>query len=214
MAVIIREEREVNGKRKTVKIYKEEGLITKKVREEAEELDANLDKKMNEIEMEVEGLLRLKNHKGVVGLWYEVGKRLSFIDKLNLSSHDKMWIWRALYDHGGNLVPGAPKVRANERPTQSHFAYCYRLGKFTKKVALSADWTGWVEFFDSTAVKNDNRIINWLAQKSATKKGARQDWLRTLTKEIRREFKQKDTRIFTEKELYEILERIFTKMQD
>ena len=110
MAVIIREARIIDGKPEKVKVFKTKRLLTGELREQAEKLDEFLSKKMREIEEEMKstGFLKLKGKKGeVLKLWYEVGKRLDFVmDTSVVSAEDREFVWRAIYDHAGELAPG------------------------------------------------------------------------------------------------------------
>lgn len=222
MAIIIKEKRQIAGREIEVKVYKtREAILSKEERRQAEELDTFLHQKMKQVEstLRKEGLLDLKGRKGVLRFWFELGKRLKFVDSSPLISEaDRRWLWRALYDHAPELAPGPPSVRANERPENSHFYYCYRLAtKFPdfSFVESAGDWTAWAEFLDSPSISNDQRIIEWLATKQEHAPRAKQDWLRRLTREIRHEFPNKgaktDTLVFGDKELNECLEEIYAR---
>ena len=219
--MIIREKRRIAGKEIPVKVYKtSEAILTKEEREQADELDGLLQKKMTEIEdrLRKKGLLELKGRKGVLKLWFELGKQLSFLDDSKLIHEaDKRWLWRALYDHAPNLAPGPPNVRANERPENSHFRYCYLLAEEFpdfKFVESAGDWTAWAEFLDSPSISGEPRIIEWLATKQREyAPSAKQDWLRKLTRAIRHHFPYKgaktDTAIFSDMDLNKRLEEIY-----
>jgi hypothetical protein len=220
MAVIIREDRIIAGKNvQGVKVYKSDRLLTRELREQAEKLDQFLAERMKEIEEEIKkkGLLKLKNRRGVIKLWYEVGRHLSFVmDTSLVPAEDRKYVWRALYDHAGNLVPRKLSVRARERPENSHFRYCYELAQFPwQLVKASGNWTAWVEFLDSPVIRDDRRIIKWLAKKQKFAESPKQDWLRMLTREIRRTFKKFrkwDTSILSDEELDARLEKIFNNV--
>lgn len=220
MAVIIREDRIIAGQKvRGVKVYKADRLLTRELREQAEKLDQFLAEKMKEIEEEMrkKDLLKLKNRRGVIKLWYEVGRRLSFVmDTSMVPAEVRKYVWRALYDHTGELVPGKLSVRARERPENSHFKYCYELAQFPwRLVKASGNWTAWAEFLDSPVIRDDRRIIRWLARKHKSAESPRQDWLRMLTREIRRsfkKFKKWDTSIISDDELDVRLEKIFNKV--
>ena len=88
MPVIIRESKIINGKKyDNIKVYMTNKTLTKKVKEKADHLDEYLSIKMNQIEEEMikNGLIEKKGKSGVIELWYEVGKHLSFIDEPILS---------------------------------------------------------------------------------------------------------------------------------
>jgi hypothetical protein len=220
LAVILREKKEIAGKEIEVEVYKTEGILSKEERRQAEELDKYLSKKMKQVEqgLKREGFLKLKGKSGVIKLWFELGRQLKFVDESKLiSPADKRWLWRAFYDHAPNLAPGPPSVRANERPENSHFYYCYLLAQKFPNIGFiekAGDWTAWVEFLDSPSIREDRRIIEWLASSQKYKgPSAKQDWLRNLTREIRQTFPYRgaktDTSVYTDQELKTRLDRIF-----
>jgi len=221
MAVIVREKRILSGREVVVKIYKSKHLVTRADKEQAEQLDRFLEEKMKEIsrEMKESGLLKLKGKKGVLKLWYEIGKRLSFIsDKNIVPEDDREFIWQALYDHAGDLHPG--KSRMN-RPKTNYFRYCILIAQFDWDLVKTSDWTSWVEFLDSKRIREDRRIIEWLLRRSKEKpskewveftKGSRQDWIRKLTKPIRHRFRRRATTELTDEELFSELDDIFNEI--
>jgi len=219
MAVIVREIRIIDGKPEKVKVFKTKRLLTGELREQAEKFDEFLSRKMREIEgeMKTTGLLKLKGKKGeVIKLWYEMGKRLEFVmDTSIVPAEDREFVWRALYDHAGSLAPGHITKRAERDPETSHFSYCYMLSKFPWEfVETAGDWTSWSEFFDRKETKSDRRIIEWLGRKAEESSSkSRQNWLRPLTKAIHKEFEKKDTTVFTNGELSEILEKVLLNQQ-
>jgi hypothetical protein len=219
MAVIIRETRTIDGKAEEVKVFKTKRLLSGQLRDQAERLDEFLLKKVKEIEEEMKsaGFLKLKGKKGEVAkLWYEVGKRLDFITDMNVvSAEDREFVWRAIYDHAGELAPGPLTERVKRDPETSHFSYCYKLSRFPREfVDMAGDWTSWSEFFDRKETKNDPRIIEWLGRKAKVSDvSGRQNWLRPLTKAIHREFENRDTTVFSLEELYERLDKIFLQLR-
>jgi len=219
MAVIIRETRTIDGKPEKVKVFKTKRLLTGEFREQAEKLDGFLSKKLKGIrnEMKESGLLNLKGKRGdVLKLWYEVGKRLEFVmDTSIVTAEDREFVWRAIYDHAGSLAPGPVTKRAEREPETSHFSYCYMLSRFPWEfVEMAGDWTSWSEFFDRKETKNDRRIIEWLGKRAKESNfKSRQNWLRPLTKAIHREFEKKDTTVFSNEELFEILDKVFLNLE-
>jgi len=218
MAVITRETRKIDGKEEVVKVFKTKRLLTGELRQESEKLDKIIEKKMRELEEEMQssGILSLKGKKGkVLKLWYEVGRRLDFVmDTSIVTAEDREFVWRAFYDHAGELAPGPLSERARRNPETSHFSYCYKLGQFPWEFVESAgDWTSWSEFFDRSETKNDPRIIGWLGNKAREiNKSGMQNWLRPLTKAIHTEFEKKDTTVFTRDELFVKLENLLLKI--
>lgn len=219
MAVIVRETRTIDGKPEKVKVFKTKRLLTGELRGQAEKLDGFLSKKLKGIENEMEesGLLNLKGKKGdVLKLWYEIGRRLEFVmDTSTVTAEDREFVWRAIYDHAGTLAPGPITKRAERDPETSHFSYCYMLSKFPWEfVETAGDWTSWSEFFDRKETKNDRRIIEWLGKKAKESNfKSRQNWLRPLTKAIHKEFEKKDTTVFSDEKLFEILDKVFLNLE-
>jgi len=162
------------------------------------------------------GYTKLKGKKGdVLRLWYEVGVRLKpLLDSIEVSSDDRKFLFRAVYDHTVDLVPGTPKKRANETPETSHFSYCYKLATFSWDfVNQAGDWTTWSELFDSELFRTDNRLIKWLATKqNEQSRSSQQKWLRPLTIKIRNDLKDYVTTEFSDSELYERLDKIYEKL--
>ena len=181
---------------------------------------------MRKVESEVEegGWLSLKGRPGVVRLWWEVGRRLrKFFDDLDVGPEDdRQFVWRAIYDHAGSLAPGPLGTRA-ERYANSHFNYCYRLGKYGwPLVRAVGDWTSWVEIFDSDRVRSDERMADWLVDRVGSDDPRwrsftdRQQmaWFRPLLKAIRARFHNRDSTGLTQRELYEELDDIFDALSE
>jgi hypothetical protein len=196
-------------------------LVTEEEKKKAEEFDRSLSEKMKEIqrEMQESRLLELKGKKGkVLKLWYEVGKRLEFVmDTSVVVAEDREFVWRAIYDHAGALAPGPLTKRVIRDPETSHFSYCYKLSRFPWEfVEMAGDWTSWSEFFDRKETKSDPRIIEWLGKKARESNvSGRQNWLRSLTKRIHAEFKNRDTKeVLSSAELYKELDKIFENIKE
>jgi hypothetical protein len=221
MAIIIREKKFIEGKEYTVEVYRTAAgkLVTEEEKKRAEKFDHFLSNMMKQIEQEIIncGLLALKGKKGkVLKLWYEVGKRLEFVmDTSVVAAEDREFVWRAIYDHAGILAPGPLTERVKRDPESSHFSYCYKLSRFPWEfVEMAGDWTSWSEFFDRKETKSDPRIIEWLGEKAGESNvSGRQNWLRPLTKRIHEKFKNKDTTVFSSKELYEKLDKILEDLK-
>lgn len=217
MAVIIREKRIMGGREFSgTKVYKSDRFVTREMKKQAEELDVYIKDKMAKIRKEFtnNGLLKLKGTKGkVLKLWYELGKHLDFIDDPKIvHPDDKKYVWRALYDHAGDLAPGPPSERANRRPESSHFSYCYKIAKYPWKLVESAgDWTAWSMFLD-LAIRRDSRILEWFGKISDKfLSGSKQDWLRGVAKSVNEQFHDRDTTVLNKTELYKELNEAFEK---
>jgi hypothetical protein len=231
--VIVREEISVGGKRVLPKIYKSESQrpLTKSAKDQAQKLDDLIGTRMQHIESEMRTLklLELKGHRGVLRLWYEVGKRLSFVESTDLvSNEDRKYIWRALYDHAGELAPVNPRpdqaaiaqYRRAEN-VRNHFRYCYLIAtKFSDIdfVESVGDWSSWIDLLDSPTIQHDERILEWIASKQPgpLRHSTRKDWLRKIINGIRREFPaagaMTDTTVLDDDELKQRLETMYRKI--
>ena len=218
--MIVRARREVGGKSRVVDEYLSTRPITDGQRRQARQLDAELRSNLEEVEREVRdaGYLDLKGRPGVIRLWWEVGRRLrAFVPSLDVGpAEDERYIWRAMYDHGSDLVPGVVGARA-ERLLNSHFRYCYLLGEYEwSEVEAFGDWTSWVEVFDSERIRADPRIARWLVDRVTQPSAAwahftaakRMAWFRPLAKAVRARFAHRDTTVLSLEELYAELDSV------
>ncbi len=211
MAIIIREEVTLpNGKKTKVKTYISDlSPLPGNLRRKADENDEMLKTKIREIERELEdlGLFKLKGRHGVNKLWYEFGSRLDFIDDMNLSSSARKQIWRAIYDH-------TEKLYDKNEPTPSTFwyneiRYSYHIGKFDWDfVKTAGTWRDWIDFLDSTALREDHRIIEWIASLQK-RESMRTDFLRILRRAISGKFRNIVTSELSDEVLYQALNEIF-----
>jgi hypothetical protein len=215
MAVIVREERIIGGKRfRNIKVYRSDKFaVTEETRKQAEKLDEFLSIKLAEIRKEVKSkdLLKLKGKSGALDLWYFIGEKLRFVDDPKIvPPEDKKYIWRALWDHAGDIAPGELNSRSGTH--RDHFLYCYKIAQFDKNAAKrGGNWRAWVEFFDSPKIHSDERILYWIAEKMKTV--SRKNWVRILNRGIRRALKDKDTSFYTKSELYGILEKVWKDLE-
>jgi hypothetical protein len=228
MPVKISEEIVIAGKTIQAKVYKSEDQrpLTKLARDQANKLDDLISKRMREIENEMKDLqfLNLKGKRGALRLWYEVGKRLTFVETTDLvPNEDRKFIWRAIYDHAGELVPTPPHPATNliknrrAEGMRNHFRYCYLIAsKFPDfdLVERVGDWSSWIDLLDSPTIQNDERILEWIATKQqSSTEDSRVDWLRKLINGIRGEFPaMTDTTFLGRKELFDKLENMYRKV--
>ena len=216
MAVIIRETRILGGKEfPGRKVYKSDKFVTAEIKKQADTLDLFLQNKAEEIrgQLRESSLLRATSKKDILKLRHEIGKQLDFTDDPKIvHPDDKKFIWRALFDHAGDLAPGPPDERANKRPETSFFCYCHRLGKLPREmVEAGGDWSSWQRFFD-LAIKRDERILNWLGQnRNKLRTALKKDWLKRTTKLLTEQFHNRDTTLLSAKELNKELGEILSK---
>lgn len=218
MAVIVRDTVEIRGKKyDNVKVYKSTSpVVTPEAERKADALDVLLSQKMSEIQSEMRklGLLKMRGKPGVLRLWWEVGKRLEFVDHVDVEPEaDRHFAWSALYDHAGELRPSEPGQRASEI-VRNHFRQCYQLSKLDWETVQSArTWSAWKDFFENKRVNADSRIVDWLVEKSKRgPKASIKNWLRKLTRAVNSHFLTRDTAVLTDEELAEELDEIYTRV--
>ena len=215
MAVLIRESREIDGKEyKDLRVFHSENpLITKEDEMKALKLDGYISEFFKKLshDAKMRGLHSLKNKAGVITLWYFVGEGLRFVDNPKIvHPSDKKYIWRALWQHAGDLAPGEMKSRAGTG--RDHFFYCYRLALFEKEFVLSAgNWREWQEFFDS-AILGDRTVLEWFERKIPEFKTLGiKNWLRGFIKVVNNEFQNIDLSFLSEIEISTKLDRVFKR---
>lgn len=223
MAVLIRErETSVAGVEVVVERYRSTRPPGASAVAAANALDKELRENMRSIVREVdqEGWLRLRRRPGVVRLWWEVGRRIRmFVDDIHVDPpEDRVLLWRAMYDHAPELVPGELSARST-RGGSNLFLYCYYLGEYDwPTVKAFGDWTSWVEVFDSPVIASDPRIARWLIRGVASREGAwsalvsvnRADWFRPLAKRIRSLLRHRDSTVLSDDELRAELDGLLT----
>lgn len=221
MAIIIREEQEIRGKKfANVKAYLSDKLaITQDEKERAERLDEFLVDTMKNIvgQAKSNGILQLKGKPGVLRLWHFVGQRFrEFIDNPDIvPAEDRKHIWRALWDHAGELAPGEKENKSRKSGSfRDHWHYCYMISGYPLDQAERAgNWRAWVEFLDSPWTRNDERIPRWIGNKMSDPPA--QNWLRKFTPAIRKAFRNRYTSVLTQEEidqqLGEMWDRTFAK---
>jgi hypothetical protein len=226
MAVVVRQEQVIAGKvRQGIATYHSTRPVTAAQQLQAERLDEELRLRMAAITEEVDAgrWLSLKNKPGVVRLWWEVGQRLrAFAGEIDVGpEEDRQFLWRALYDHAPQLIPGRVGSRA-ARLQNSHFYYCYLLGKYPwDKVRGVGDWTSWVEIFDSERIRGDDRILDWLVDRvgsahpdwQAFIDRRQMSWFRPLAKALRARFDRRDSKGLESDELYGELDEVFASLR-
>lgn len=216
MAVIIREEQEIGGKKfANVKVYLSDKLaLTQDEKERAEKLDEYLAVTMKGVAKQARenGLLLLKGKPGVLPLWHFVGQQLRlFIDNTDLLPlEDRKYIWRALWDYASELAPGERENRSRKAGSfRDHWHYCYMVAGYSlDQVGKAGNWRAWVEFLDSPWTRNDERIPEWISRKMSDPPS--RNWLRRFTPAIRRAFKNRHTFVFTQRELEQHLEELWS----
>jgi hypothetical protein len=224
MPVLIREPLEADPATYEVHYKSARGAITTADKELADCNDAEIERQFRSIERDFKkkGLLELKKTHRVIKLWWELGRRLVFLERMDVGDErDRIWLWRACYDHCGKLNPsrdGKLSVRARQRLKNSHFRYAALLGRLDwETVEAIGLWDSWSGICDSECFQNDERFVDWLkerAQRAGSpvarllKARKHQDLFRELAKRIRHRFKKMDTSVLSRDELFDALDKV------
>ena len=204
------------------KVYLTErkGHLTRTDKEIADEIDEFLGHAVPRIEEKLsrEGLLALRGKDGVIRLWYETGLELRRLwgevtRRFGLPDTELKLFLRAVHDHAKALKADS----RSDRLSNSYFYYCYLLAEFPRSLLESAgNWTAWVEFLDSPRVRDDRRILEWFVTKSpvAPPTGyTKLKWFRAIMRSIRDRFREIDTTMLSESELFEKLDEVLRKLE-
>lgn len=175
MAVIVRKKIMINGKEITMTPFLGEGQITKDEMEKAKKLDNYLERKMEQIliEMKKEKLLNVE----ALRKWHALGEKLSFVEDktlLNPKDINNGYIWLAIRQHCPlELLPkgsyktdiGATTGARREGKKYDHFHYSYQLGRYKwKDINWVGEWFNWITLMESPGLMRDSRIIPTMRQ--------------------------------------------------
>jgi len=180
---------------------------TQEERAAAIRLDGLLQRRVPEIETELtqKGLLlpaEIGEHvskTGNVELWYELGIRLREIadDEALVKPKERKWLWEAVKTYATSRI-----VRIDRGPSRSHMEYCYRIAGFTRKFVERFNWDDWVYLLDSKSFRQEPRADQWIRERNAKLSKLSRTELRRMVRQINAEFKNKDTSVFDDDELF------------
>ncbi|MCK4481616.1 hypothetical protein KAU55_00205 [Candidatus Bathyarchaeota archaeon] len=205
-------------KKRGEKVYKTRGFMSSEDKQVADNLDDFLQREVPKMEERIEQmeLLNFKSKPGAIKLWYSVGKELKSLwdrakKSFNLPDTQLPIFLKAVYDHSDKIRPGSGR---SERFRNAHFYYCFIMASYSwKKVEAAGNWRAWVEFLDSKRIRNDLRIVEWFASRYAKESSkAKSKCFRKITRAIRNEFKEIDTTVLEQNELFQRLDSILNKI--
>ena len=214
MAIIV----DKNGRR----IYKTIGYLAYDDKENADKLDNFLKIEICEIEkrLQQKGMLALQGKSGSIEFWYNLGLELRDLwkkacTKYSLPDTFLPYFFKAVFDNSGAVKPQSGRA---ERLKNAYFNYSYIIAGFSwKQVQSAGNWRQWIEFLDAKRIRTDQRIIEWFVQRRVMEMQedtnlTREDWFRSITREIRFEFHKIDTTVLSKDELYNSLDEILSKV--
>jgi hypothetical protein len=193
-------------------IKKENGLpvynvleITEQDRIRSQKLDKAL-AKLGPI-IEKEWLKQKKTKKGKLRInekvVYRISERLAeIVNNENLVlPNERKWVWKALREMylKSDTFTKRSKIRDD-------LEYIYKVSKYPFQFIKSITWDGWRRFLDYPSIREDERFEKWLQEKAKKSGEVKKGFMRKFAKILYSLIKNKDTTVFSERELFEIYE--------
>ena len=165
-------------------------------------------------------MLALQGKSGSIEFWYNLGLELRDLwkkacTKYSLPDTFLPYFFKAVFDNSGAVKPQSGRA---ERLKNAYFNYSYIIAGFSwKQVQSAGNWRQWIEFLDAKRIRKG--FTNY--RMVCAKKGygnqedtnlTREDWFRSITREIRFEFHKIDTTVLSKDELYNSLDEILSKV--
>ncbi len=135
---------------------------------------------------------------------YNLGKFLGeLLTKYDISVSERRKFW----DEIKTFATKENRIRneGTNAETRSFYGQCYKLSQYDQEIVEKLSWRQWQDILDRVGNREDERIFEWIRNKS--EKIREDDW-REFEKGLHLYLKNKDTSVFTNKELFEIYESI------
>jgi len=171
-----------------------------------------LDKELEVLGPQIEKMWREKGiKKGKKGkrniidvkVAYNIGKKLADIinNKDLVFPKERHWVWKALREM--YLPQGLFKYRGRKRDDLEYF---YKATKYPFRFIKLISWDGFARILDYTSIREDERFEEWLQEKAKKSGEVKKGFIRKFAKILYLLIKNKDTTVFSDKELREIYE--------
>lgn len=186
---------------------------TKEEGEVAFKFDAVIKKRIPSIEKELidEGLLdsEIPNQRrlprgGNIKLWFTLGKRLREIvkDSKLVKPKEYRWALEAV------KMYATPRILRKDRGSRLHLDYCIRVSELPWDFVKKLNWDDWVFFLDSKSLRQEPRTDKWLQSRIEKLGKLDRSKFRELAKRLNGEFKDIDTSLYSDRELFSIYDSI------
>ena len=185
-------------------------IVTAEDKSRADKEYSDLEKMITKVEkiLSNRGLLDENAKKtDALVVWHTIGQELDkYLGERKVSFDDENVFWETLYSQWPKVRAGLSKINVNS--AKNDFKIATELARFNvDELAEVGSWGLWREIVSYKRINNDRRIINWIICELKKRPRSR-DFSRPLLKAIFNRFKNIDTRILTEKELYDKLSEI------
>ena len=181
-----------------------EGLLSSQEIASIDEILDALKMEIPEIEAELENI-----YGKTVWYKYHLGGFLGgLLEKYGISMSER----RAFWDEIKTFATKEDRKRdeGSSAVTRSFYQQCYILSQQDIDVVGKLSWRQWQDILDRVGNREDPRIFEWI--KSKTEKIREDDW-REFEKGLHLYLKTKDTSVFSDTELFEIYNSIFSMGQ-
>ncbi|MCA1060292.1 hypothetical protein LCL96_15240 [Rossellomorea aquimaris] len=176
------------------------GLLTPQELEESNKMQEYLETFIPALEER----LNNKYKQRVVAYAYEFGTELrKLVEQFNIKGIQEKIFWDQIRDFASN-DEGRPKDRGNRKI----YDYYYKLSFYHLEDIQNVNWGEWSQLFDTKEVVKEERIIKWMAIKAKNNKIPREPF-RLFVTGVRLFVKDKDTLVFSDKQLFEKYDMIF-----
>ena len=150
-------------------------------REQADRLDAQLEKKIAELidDLSKRGLMPSEKGGGSLQAYWELGRILRIVaDGRDFPHQAELPL---LWQNAKIYLPES-LLYANRGPYREHLWYCYRLGGYPETLVGKMNWGEWVTVFDSSGINQEPRFDAWFQRKlGRIEFKLERDWIRMFT---------------------------------
>lgn len=214
MAIIVEKDSQGNPSRIRSVVFPP----TREEEELALKFDALLRRKIPEIESELihEGLLdpempdESKPAKGGnIKLWYALGKRIKEIvkDFRYVKPKEYRWALEAVKMYATSRI-----LRKDRGPSRLHLDYCIGVAELPWEFVKKLTWDDWVFYKDSRSLREERRTDEWLKRRIDKIGSLTRFQFRELTKKLNHEFKEIETSLYADDELFSIYDSVLESL--
>lgn len=146
--------------------------------EKEKEVKEKLEEKVSEFESITE---KFKLKKENINYYYEIGKKLQFLEKTPFKEVEKYSAFRIIHE----MIPGILPHVEDKKVTEKHIAHMFYLGKLDKDILERASWTQWYEILKFKDINKNKSLLNKVLL--ACERGLSDKLLRDRIKELKSE---------------------------
>lgn len=139
---------------------------------------------------------------------YELGLYLSSkLSEYSFVEGERHKFWNMLREY----VNEKDKRKVFQSNQREPYEYCYMLSKLDKNLVTKFSRSRWDHLFDCVTAREDSRLYKWLLELNNEKFISSSEYWRAFVKGLNIYFKNLDTSIFNEEEIFKIYEEVMLK---